>query len=246
MRYNSSTEGLRRIEAAQPPAEAAAAAAGGAVGDAAERDRGREASTADGGGGAGAAAAGPKAGKARAAAAAGGAGQRTRWACVLKDGATVEADRVILATGGLSFPAVGTDGTGHRIAREQLGHSLNDPYPALVPLTGAHPVRFNSEKRETCRVQSSATATATHTSIVEQPRRARMLRGAFKVRAVTSSFACVSGVVRRAARSWRGSPSKRWTSEATRGREGGRRRGLRRLRSRRQSGLCDGRCAGVC
>lgn len=63
----------------------------------------------------------------------------TRWACKLKDGSVVEADRVILATGGLSFPAVGTDGTGHRIAREQLGHSLREPYPALVPLTGPHP-----------------------------------------------------------------------------------------------------------
>lgn len=44
----------------------------------------------------------------------------------------------IIATGGLSFPAVGTDGTGLRILRS-LGHSLHETYPALTPLTGAHP-----------------------------------------------------------------------------------------------------------
>lgn len=43
-----------------------------------------------------------------------------------------------MATGGLSFPAVGTDGTGLRLLRA-LGHSLHEPYPALTPLTGKHP-----------------------------------------------------------------------------------------------------------
>ena len=46
---------------------------------------------------------------------------------------------VVLAMGGLSFPAVGTDGTGYAIARRDLNHALNEPYPALVPLTGGHP-----------------------------------------------------------------------------------------------------------
>ena len=46
---------------------------------------------------------------------------------------------VVLAMGGLSFPAVGTDGTGYAIARRDLGHVLKEPYPALVPLTGEHP-----------------------------------------------------------------------------------------------------------
>jgi predicted flavoprotein YhiN len=44
----------------------------------------------------------------------------------------------VVATGGMSFPKVGTDGTGHRIL-SQLGHSLHEPYPALTPLTGGHP-----------------------------------------------------------------------------------------------------------
>jgi len=43
------------------------------------------------------------------------------------------------AMGGLSFPAVGTDGMGYAIARRDLNHVLNEPYPALVPLTGEHP-----------------------------------------------------------------------------------------------------------
>ena len=46
---------------------------------------------------------------------------------------TVHCDRVILATGGLSVPATGSDGIGLRIAGE-LGHNLIDTYPALTPL----------------------------------------------------------------------------------------------------------------
>ena len=45
----------------------------------------------------------------------------------------IECARVILATGGLSVPATGSDGTGLEIART-LGHHLNDTYPALTPL----------------------------------------------------------------------------------------------------------------
>ena len=54
-------------------------------------------------------------------------------------GRTVEVDRLIVATGGLSFPKVGTDGTGYRLLSEDLGHTLVEPYPALTPLTGRHP-----------------------------------------------------------------------------------------------------------
>lgn len=48
-------------------------------------------------------------------------------------GGEVRCDRVILATGGLSVPATGSDGTGLAIAR-RLGHAMIDPYPALAPL----------------------------------------------------------------------------------------------------------------
>lgn len=53
---------------------------------------------------------------------------------VLVEGGTIEASRVILATGGLSVPATGSDGTGLAIAR-RLGHEVRDTYPALTPLT---------------------------------------------------------------------------------------------------------------
>ncbi|MGE3889105.1 MAG: NAD(P)/FAD-dependent oxidoreductase [Vicinamibacterales bacterium] len=46
----------------------------------------------------------------------------------------IHGARVILATGGLSVPATGSDGTGLRIAAA-LGHAVHDTYPALTPLT---------------------------------------------------------------------------------------------------------------
>jgi predicted Rossmann fold flavoprotein len=48
------------------------------------------------------------------------------------------ASAVILATGGLSVPQTGSDGTGLRIA-ESLGHTMHPLYPALTPLTGGMP-----------------------------------------------------------------------------------------------------------
>src|SRR5205814_1789962 len=54
---------------------------------------------------------------------------------VLIDGAEpLIASAVIIATGGLSVPATGSEGTGLRIATK-LGHTLHDTYPALTPLT---------------------------------------------------------------------------------------------------------------
>lgn len=44
--------------------------------------------------------------------------------------------RVIMCSGGLSFPAVGTDGTGHRLLAS-LGVQQAPTYPALTPLLGA-------------------------------------------------------------------------------------------------------------
>ena len=42
-------------------------------------------------------------------------------------------DRIVFATGGLSVPATGSDGTGLAIA-QRLGHAMVDTYPALAPL----------------------------------------------------------------------------------------------------------------
>lgn len=57
------------------------------------------------------------------------------WRCSSEDGEEFQACSVILAMGGKSFPAVGTDGKGYKLA-ETLGHTLQPIYPALTPLTG--------------------------------------------------------------------------------------------------------------
>ncbi len=43
------------------------------------------------------------------------------------------ASRVIICTGGKSYPATGSTGDGYRLA-QQAGHSVSQPLPALVPL----------------------------------------------------------------------------------------------------------------
>ena len=45
-------------------------------------------------------------------------------------------DRVIIATGGLSYPRTGSTGDGFDFARA-LGHTVTDFYPSLIPLTCA-------------------------------------------------------------------------------------------------------------
>lgn len=52
---------------------------------------------------------------------------------VRTDGGELFAERVILATGGLSYPVTGSTGDGYRMAR-QLGHTVTPPKPSLVPL----------------------------------------------------------------------------------------------------------------
>ena len=45
---------------------------------------------------------------------------------------------VVLATGGLSYPATGSTGDGHRMA-EELGHTVTSLRPSLVPLESSDP-----------------------------------------------------------------------------------------------------------
>ena len=52
---------------------------------------------------------------------------------VLVNGKVFECDAVILATGGMSYPATGSTGDGFKFAR-QLGHTITEILPALVPL----------------------------------------------------------------------------------------------------------------
>jgi len=51
----------------------------------------------------------------------------------------VEADAMVLAAGGLSFPRTGSDGTGYGLALS-LGHTLVPPVPALTPLVAVDPL----------------------------------------------------------------------------------------------------------
>lgn len=51
----------------------------------------------------------------------------------LEDGTEMLADRIILATGGKSYPATGSTGDGYKMA-EKLGHTITELKPSLVPL----------------------------------------------------------------------------------------------------------------
>ncbi|MGH7567103.1 MAG: NAD(P)/FAD-dependent oxidoreductase [Gemmatimonadota bacterium] len=57
---------------------------------------------------------------------------------VVVEGGEIHASAVVLATGGLSVPASGSDGAGLRIA-ERLGHTIHATYPALTPLVADPP-----------------------------------------------------------------------------------------------------------
>lgn len=55
------------------------------------------------------------------------------WTLRLADGSELSADAVIVATGGLSVPTTGSDGSGLAWLAA-LGHRLHPTYPALTPL----------------------------------------------------------------------------------------------------------------
>ncbi len=48
-------------------------------------------------------------------------------------------DRLIIATGGKSYPLTGSDGSGYRLAMK-LGHSITELIPSLIPLTSHSPL----------------------------------------------------------------------------------------------------------
>lgn len=52
---------------------------------------------------------------------------------VLSNGTTVAANKVILATGGKSYPLTGSTGDGYTLAKN-VGHTIVDPIPSLVSL----------------------------------------------------------------------------------------------------------------
>jgi predicted Rossmann fold flavoprotein len=60
-----------------------------------------------------------------------------RWRVECDGAPPIDADAVIVATGGLSVPNTGSDGLGLReLAR--LGHTVHPAYAALTPITAAH------------------------------------------------------------------------------------------------------------
>lgn len=52
----------------------------------------------------------------------------------LKSGEVIEADKVILATGGKSYPLTGSNGSGYKLV-QKLGHTITEIKPSIVPLT---------------------------------------------------------------------------------------------------------------
>lgn len=50
-----------------------------------------------------------------------------------EDGTTMSCDAVVLATGGMSYPATGSTGDGYDMARA-LGHTVTELSPSLVPM----------------------------------------------------------------------------------------------------------------
>lgn len=51
---------------------------------------------------------------------------------ILENGERLQADAVVLATGGISYPSTGATGDGYRFA-EKLNHRIVEPTPSLVP-----------------------------------------------------------------------------------------------------------------
>lgn len=51
----------------------------------------------------------------------------------------LEYDKVIIATGGKSYPLTGSDGSGYKLAMS-LGHSVTDITPSLIPIVSPSPL----------------------------------------------------------------------------------------------------------
>lgn len=64
------------------------------------------------------------------------------WTVAVAGAPALRVDAVIVATGGLSVPKTGSDGSGFAFARK-LGLKVNDTYAALTPVTADSP-RFNA------------------------------------------------------------------------------------------------------
>lgn len=55
------------------------------------------------------------------------------------DHAALHFDKVVIATGGMSYPRTGSTGDGYEFARE-LGHTVGELRPSIVPIESSHPL----------------------------------------------------------------------------------------------------------
>ena len=59
--------------------------------------------------------------------------------CVTAGNKKYDFDKIIIATGGKSYPLTGSDGSGYKLAMK-LGHSVTELIPSLIPLTSHSPL----------------------------------------------------------------------------------------------------------
>ena len=59
--------------------------------------------------------------------------KRKKFVLTLKDKRSFEADKVIIAAGGMALPSSGSDGNGYSLCKK-LGHTVSDIFPGLVQL----------------------------------------------------------------------------------------------------------------
>ena len=59
--------------------------------------------------------------------------EKNKFKIITENNGIFEAEKVILATGGKSYPLTGSTGDGYKIS-EKLGHTVTDIRPSLVPL----------------------------------------------------------------------------------------------------------------
>lgn len=61
------------------------------------------------------------------------AGKRQMYRCPHRRRQRISGRTTLLATGGMSYPKTGSDGSGYRLA-ETAGHTIVPPMPSLIPL----------------------------------------------------------------------------------------------------------------
>ena len=54
----------------------------------------------------------------------------------LENGSLIQGEKVLVATGGISYPSTGSSGDGYRMAKD-AGHTVTDLMPSLVPMVTA-------------------------------------------------------------------------------------------------------------